>query len=130
MAEIKTFFHNVPWEDGLGMSQGYSVDGRVHISGQFAHDAKGELVGVGDFDAQFSQTAANLDVVLAGFGLGRDNIAEALIYMTHSVDDFEGLTRSWRAYVGDHRPAVTMIGVAGLAFPGQRLEIRVVAYAG
>jgi len=30
--------------------------------------------------------------------------------------------------VGDHRPAVTLVGVSGLAFPQQLIEVRAVAH--
>ncbi|MEO6341439.1 MAG: RidA family protein [Caulobacteraceae bacterium] len=128
MAQITTYDHGVPWELGHGMTQGYCVNGVIYISGQLAHDMNGSLVGEGDFEAQVRQTLANLDRVLAGFNVGRSNIAEFTIYLTSPTEQLETFGRLFKAYVGDHRSAATLIGVTALAFPGQLIEIRAVAH--
>lgn len=125
-----TYNHGVPWEDGFGVTQGYSVNGTVYISGQFSHDMQGAFVGEGDFEAQTRQTLENLDRVLAGFNLTRSNIAEMVVYLTNPSEHFERCVALYKEYVGGHRPAGTLIGVSGLAFPHQLIEIRAVAHAG
>ena len=125
-----TYDHGVPWEEAYGVTQGYSVNGTIFISGQFSHDMAGAFVGQGDFDAQVRQTLENLDRVLAGFGVTRSNIAEMVIYLTNPREHFEPCVRLFKDYVGGHRPAGTLIGVSGLAFPEQLVEIRAVAHAG
>jgi 2-iminobutanoate/2-iminopropanoate deaminase len=130
MAQVTTYDHGVPWELAHGMTQGYCVGGTIYISGQFSHDMDGGFVGEGDFEAQLQQTFANLDRVLAGFNVGRSNIAELTIYLTNPKDHFEAFGRLYKAYVGDHRPAATVVGVTGLAFPPQLVEIRAVAHTG
>jgi len=129
MPQITTYDHGVPWELGHGMTQGYCVNGVIYISGQFAHDMDGALVGEGDFEAQVRQALANLDRVLAGFGVGRSNIAEFTIYLTNPTEQLETFGRLFKAYVGEHRCAATLVGVTSLAFPGQLTEIRAVAHA-
>lgn len=125
-----TYNHGVPWEDGFGVTQGYSVNGTVYISGQFSHDMQGAFVGEGDFEAQTRQTLENLDRVLAGFNLTRSNIAEMVVYLTNPSEHFERCVALYKEYVGEHRPAGTLIGVSGLAFPHQLIEIRAVAHTG
>ncbi|WP_225869857.1 RidA family protein [Glaciimonas sp. PCH181] len=71
----------------------------------------------------------NLDRVLAGFGVTKSNIAHMEIYLTDSQAHFAPLAVLFKEYVGDHRPAATVIGVSGLAFPHQLVEIHVVAHA-
>ncbi|WP_437676534.1 RidA family protein [Sorangium sp. So ce131] len=125
-----TYNHGVPWEEGFGVTQGYNVNGTVYISGQFSHDMQGAFIGEGDFEAQTRKTLENLDRVLAGFNLTRSNIAEMVIYLTNPSEHFERCVRLYKEYVGQHRPAGTLIGVSGLAFPHQLIEIRAVAHAG
>ncbi|WP_210367163.1 RidA family protein [Bacillus sp. REN3] len=124
----KTYNHGVPWEESYGLTQGYSVNGTIYISGQFSHDMQGEFVGEGDFELQARQTLKNLDRVLEGFGVTRSNIAEMEIFLTNPQEHFEQCVVLFKEYVGDHRPAGTLIGVSGLAFPHQLIEIRAVAH--
>jgi len=123
-----TYNHGVPWEEGNGVTQAYSVNGTIYISGQFSHDMAGAFVG-GDIEAQTRQTFANLDRVLAGFGITRSNLAYVEIYLTNAPEHFERAVRMFREYVGDHRPAATCIGVTYLASPEQLVEISAVAHA-
>ena len=123
-----TYNHGVAWEDTYGVSQGYSVNGTIYISGQFSHDMQGAFVGDGDFEAQTRQTLENLDRVLAGFSVTKTNIAELVVYLTNPSEHFEQCVVLLKEYVGQHRPAGTLIGVNGLAFPHQLIEIRAVAH--
>ena len=122
------FSHGVPWEDAYGVSQGYGINGTIYVAGQFAHDVQGNFVGEGDFEAQMRKTLENLDRVLAGFHVTRTNIAEIVIYLTQPSEHFERCVTLFKEYVGRHRPATTLIGVSGLAFPQQLIEIRAVAH--
>jgi enamine deaminase RidA (YjgF/YER057c/UK114 family) len=125
-----TYQHGVPWDGAHGISQGYSINGTIYISGQLSHDMKGEFVGEGDIEAQTRQTLENLDRVLAGFGATRANLANVTLYLTNPQEHFEPVVRQFKDYVGEHRPAGTLIGVTGLAFPAQLIEISAVAHAG
>jgi 2-iminobutanoate/2-iminopropanoate deaminase len=129
-SKATTYTHGVSWEEGFGVSQGYSVNGTIYISGQFSHDMTGAFVGEGDFEAQAKQTLENLDRVLAGFGATRDHLAEVVAYLTNPKEHLEPFAALYKAYVGKHRPAATLIGVTGLAFPHQLVEIRAVAHTG
>ncbi|KZE77689.1 translation initiation inhibitor [Paenibacillus elgii] len=128
MTMAKTYNHGVAWEEAFGVTQGYSVNGNIYISGQFSHDMQGAFVGEGDIEAQTRQTLENLDRVLAGFGVTRSNIAEMEVFLTNPQEHFEQFIVLYKEYVGDHRPAATLVGVSGLAFPHQLIEIRAVAH--
>ncbi len=128
MAKVTTYNHGVAWEEAYGTSQGRSVNGAIYISGQFSHDMQGAFVGVGDFEAQTRQTLENLDRVLAGFDVTKSNIAHMDIYLANPREHFEPFGILFKEYVGQHRPAATLIGVTGLAFPEQLIEIRAVAH--
>ncbi len=62
MNTVKTYNHNL-WDHGI--SQGYRVNNKLYISGQFSHNSTGEFIGRGDIRAQTLQTLENLDHVLA-----------------------------------------------------------------
>lgn len=128
MTKVKTYNHGVAWEEGNGVTQGYSVNGTIYISGQFSHDMEGTFVGEGDIEAQTRQTLENLDRVLAGFGVTRSNLAYVELYLTNGQEHAEPSIRLFKEYMGQHRPAGSLIGVTSLAFPEQLIEISAVAY--
>ncbi|WP_017813261.1 RidA family protein [Paenibacillus shenyangensis] len=127
MTTIQTYNHDL-WDHGI--SQGYRVDNTVYISGQFSHNAQGEFIGAGDIQAQVLQTLENLDTVLAEFGLTRSNLAYVELYLTNAQEHGETAIELFKQYVGEHRPAGSMIGVTYLALPEQWVEIRAVAHVG
>ncbi len=129
MKIAKTFNHGVAWEEGSGISQGYSINGTIYVSGQFSHDMQSAFVGAGDIEAQTRQTLENLDRVLAGFGVTKADLAYVEIYLTDVKGDFEPCIRLFNEYMGQHRPAGSLIGVAELAFPEQLIEISAIAHA-
>ncbi|SHI72128.1 Enamine deaminase RidA, house cleaning of reactive enamine intermediates, YjgF/YER057c/UK114 family [Clostridium amylolyticum] len=128
MSNAKIYSHGLPWDGEHGISQGYCIDGIIYISGQFSHDMQGTFVGEGDIEAQTKQTLENLDRVLAGFGATRLNLAEVEIFLTNPQEHFEKCISIFKEYMGDHRPAGTLVGVSGMAFPDQLIEIRAIAH--
>lgn len=111
------------------ISQGYSVNGTIYISGQYSHDTQDAVVSEGNFEAQVRQTLKNIDRVLAGFHVTKSNIAEVVVYLTNPREQSALLAPLLQEYMGEHRPAGTVIGVTGLWYPEQLIEIRVVAHA-
>ncbi|CAH2717069.1 Putative aminoacrylate peracid reductase RutC [Neobacillus rhizosphaerae] len=125
MTNVKTYDHGL-WDHGI--TQGYSVNGTIYISGQFSHDMEGAFIGEGDIEAQTRQTLENLDRVLEGFGVTKSNLAYMDIYLTNAQEHFEPVLRLFKEYVGQHRPAGSLIGVTYLASPEQLIEISAVAH--
>lgn len=126
MAVVKTYNHNL-WDHGI--SQGYSVNGILYVSGQFSHNEAGEFVGVGNIETQTRQTLDNLNRVLAEFDITKANLAYVEIYLTNAQEHGELVIELFKEYLGEHhRPAGSLIGVNYLAFPEQWVEIRAVAH--
>ncbi|WP_078578701.1 RidA family protein [Salipaludibacillus agaradhaerens] len=123
-----TYNHGVAWEEGSGISQGYSVNGMIYISGQLSHDMESTFIGAGDIEVQTKQTLENLDRVLTGFGASKANLAYVEIYLTNVKEHFEPCIKLFREYMGQHRPAGSLIGVTELAFPEQLIEISAIAH--
>ncbi|AIQ48574.1 translation initiation inhibitor [Paenibacillus sp. FSL R7-0273] len=125
MATVKTYNHDL-WDHGI--SQGYSVNGTLYISGQFSHDTEGVFVGENDIEAQTLQTLKNLDRVLEQFGITKSNLAYVEIYLTNAQEHIELCIPLFKEYMGQHRPAGSCIGVTYLASPEQLIEISAVAH--
>jgi 2-iminobutanoate/2-iminopropanoate deaminase len=62
------------------LSQGYRVGKLLFVSGQAAIDANGEIVGVGDFDAQAEQVFANLERVLRAGVSSLESVIKVTIF--------------------------------------------------
>jgi len=72
---------------GLYSHAGCMEEGRaVYLAGQLSVGAGGEVVGTGDFDAQFRQVFKNLHDVLVGMGLDWHSVIKFTTYLVHSQD--------------------------------------------
>lgn len=56
------------------------------IAGQLSVGSDGEVVGKGDFEAQFDQVFSNLATVLKGVDTDFDDVIKFTTYMVHSQD--------------------------------------------
>lgn len=120
---------------GLGTPTGYShvtisSPGRmVHVAGQVARDAAGNVVGAGDLAAQTGQVYANLEVALAAAGAGWKDVVKVVTYVVELTPEKAAVVRAVRsARLGQGPyPASTMVGVTSLVTAGLLIEIEVVA---
>ena len=76
-----------PYEP-FNISQAFRAGDLVFVSGQAALDSGGNLVGIGDFDAQARQAFENLQSVLAAAGSGLEKVIKVTIYLT-DMSNFE-----------------------------------------
>ena len=111
------------------IAPGWQVGNLLFLSGQAAISPAGELVGVGDFDAQLAQVMANIDRVLAAGGSDRSRIVKVTIYLT-DMSNFPPIVDARRKYFTAPYPADTIVEVKSLALPELMLEIDVIATAG
>jgi enamine deaminase RidA (YjgF/YER057c/UK114 family) len=102
----------------------------VHVAGQAPFNEKGEVVGKGDFVAQFTQVMSNLKRAVEGAGGRPNQFAVLTIYIT----DFEPywnnkkpLGSAYRAVFGKYFPAITLVEVKRLYDPNCMVEISGVA---
>jgi enamine deaminase RidA (YjgF/YER057c/UK114 family) len=98
----------------------------IHVSGQLALDAEGNLVGHGDLGAQTERVFENLGEVLKANGATFDDVVKIQTYFT----TFEGLadSRAVRArYLTNDPPASTAVRVGGLVMEDALLEVDLVA---
>lgn len=108
------------------ISQAIRVGDLVYTSGQAAIDLAGNLVGVGDFDAQAQQVFDNLRAVLEAADSGLDRIVKVTIYLT-DMANFPKVVQLRERFFSKPYPADTILEVRALAMPELEIEIEAVA---
>jgi enamine deaminase RidA (YjgF/YER057c/UK114 family) len=100
----------------------------VHIGGQDAVNASGEIVGKGDIVAQTEQILANVRAALEAGGARPEHIIKWNIYIVEGQPLQEGFGAFQRAWPEvPNPPAITMAFVSGLAHPDFLVEMDAVA---
>lgn len=102
---------------------------RVHLAGQTALNAAGEIVS-GGIVAQFEQALGNLLTALAGAGGRPEHLASVTIYLV-DLAGYRAHAREigavWRRLAGTEYPAMAGIGVARLWDDAALVELQGVA---
>lgn len=116
----------MPWEGIYGYAQAVKKGNTVWISGQLGHNEKGELAE--GMEAQMKQTYANIKELLSRYDMTMENVVEEVIYAMDMTTAFEA-RKNFKTEFYDNPESVasTMVGVSGLALPGQLVEIKIVA---
>jgi 2-iminobutanoate/2-iminopropanoate deaminase len=108
------------------ISQAIRVGDLLFVSGQAAIDEHGQLVGVGDFDAQAEQAFTNLERVLEAGGSGLREVVKVTIFLT-DMSNFPKIVDLRGKWFSEPYPADTIVQVAALALPELVIEIEAVA---
>jgi enamine deaminase RidA (YjgF/YER057c/UK114 family) len=105
----------------------------VRVAGQAPFDEAGQVVGKGDFLAQFTQVMRNLKTAVEAVGGQPTDYAELTIYIT-SLEDYwnnkKPIGAAYRAVFGKYFPAITLVEVSRLYNPDCMIEISAVAVIG
>jgi enamine deaminase RidA (YjgF/YER057c/UK114 family) len=102
----------------------------VHVAGQAPFDERGQVVGKGDFVAQFSQVMSNLKTAIQALGGRPNQYAVLTIYITNLEaywDNKKPLGAAYRQVFGKYFPAITLVEVTRLYNPDCMIEISGVA---
>jgi reactive intermediate/imine deaminase len=98
----------------------------IHVSGQIAIDAGGNLVGPGDVRAQTRQVFENLKAILEANGATFADVVKIGTYLT-TLDDLAGMREVRSEYLTTEPPASTAVQVVALVVPEALIEIDLVA---
>ncbi|MDQ0752630.1 2-iminobutanoate/2-iminopropanoate deaminase [Streptomyces africanus] len=123
MTAIDVYDHAIPAESHFGYAQAIRSGDLIHVSGQLSFDEAGGFRPEDDIAAQLAGTYANIDKVLAHYGVTRNQIVSQTLYVVDLVKNADAVAEGNRAYFGAHRPVSTALGVTELTFPGQAVEI-------
>ena len=121
--------------EGLSKPNGYTQvvvaqPGKlVYVSGQVPLNAKGELVGRGDFRAQVTQVMDNLKTALTAAGATMKDVVKVNYYVVNLKPEQVPVIREVRSkyFSAEHPPAGTLVGVTALVQEGYMIEIEAVA---
>lgn len=119
------------WQDDYGFSQAVEVESAertLYCAGQTSGDADGNVLHPGDMMRQIRTAMQNLEEVLTEAGYGLADVARLNVYTL----DVDATIEHWGEIVGPlaeagNRPAMTLLGVARLAFPEMMVEIEATA---
>lgn len=107
-------------------SQVVKAGNLVFIAGQTATNAQGEVVGVGDVEAQARQVYANIEAAVRSVGGTLANLVKTVTYIT-SRDSFPIVSRVRQEVLTRDLPTSTLLIVSGLARPEFLVEVEAVA---
>jgi 2-iminobutanoate/2-iminopropanoate deaminase len=101
----------------------------VYVSGQVPLNAKGEVVGKGDFRAQVTQVMDNLNAALVAAGATMKDVVKLNYYVVNLKPEQVPVIREVRSkyFSAEHPPAGTLVGVTALVQEGYMIEIEAVA---
>jgi len=110
----------------FNIAQGYMVGDLIFTSGQASIDPQGNIVGVGDFDAQAEQSFMNLSAVLKQGGSSLAQVIKVTIYLT-DMTNFSKIVALRERFFSAPYPADTLVEVTSLALPELEIEIEAIA---
>ena len=117
------------WPPPKGYANGMAGRGRtVLVGGQIGWDAEGRFAQ--GFLRQVEQALRNILAILAEAGGRPEHIGRMTWYVTDMAeyrDSLRALGPVYRAVMGRHFPAMTLVQVAALVEPEARLEIEATA---
>ncbi len=98
----------------------------VFVSGQVAYGRDGQIVGVGDVEAQATQVMENVGACLLEAGARFDDVTKVTVFLVDMAHRDQVATVRDRYFRGNN-PASTLVQVAGLVHPDLLLEIEAIA---
>ncbi|MFC0111066.1 Rid family hydrolase [Kibdelosporangium aridum] len=138
MAKTESF--GLPWEEAYGYVQAIQHGDTIYVSGQVANDGPeliakapvdehGKITDFGNMADQMRQTYVNAAKILERFGATLANVVEEVVYVLDvpTAMQVAGPVRKEAYGREDPQVASTILGVTGLAFPEQLVEIKMIA---
>ena len=118
------------WPRPKGYNNGIVAEGRfLAVAGQIGWNERGEFVG-DEFLAQAQQALQNIVTILKEAG-GRPEHLVRLVWYVLDTIEYRAVSRelgaAYRAIVGDHYPAMTLVEVRALLEDRARVEIEATA---
>lgn len=113
----------------IGFSSAVRAGDLVFVAGTTAVDSSGAVVGGDDPYEQTREILRKISTTLSAAGTDMSRVVQTRMYLTRA-EHWEDVGRAHGEVFADHRPAATMVVVAGLLDPGMLIEIEVVASLG
>jgi len=130
--ETVTFVTVPEWPSPKGYANGALGQGRVlHVAGQIGIDSDGVIASDDGVVSEMAQALDNVLAVVRAAGGAPQHIASMTIYCTDVERYYQAgrsLRQVWKQRLGDHYPAMALIGVTRLFESSAAIEIQAVAY--
>lgn len=111
-------------------SHGYKIDVGdseiIFTTGQIALDKDGNVVGIGDIEAQTEFVFESLQNILKEAGASLDDVIKATTYVT-DINDFPKISPIRNKYFKTAEPVSTLVEVNKLVKENCKIEIEVIA---
>ncbi len=115
-------------EKAYGYSHGVRIGDDIKISGAVSMDDEGNPTAVGDLEQQMKNAYADLEQVLAHYGLTFDDVVVENVFTTDMAGFLEVASYRNTIYTKQF-PTGTWLEVKGLALPEFLIEIELEAHA-
>ncbi len=122
MSERTRVATGTKWEPLVGYSRLVKVDRFIYVTGTTATLADGGYVQGGAYE-QACQALRNIDAALAMVGAGLKDVVRTRLYVTDIRRDWQEVGRAHAEFLGDVRPATSMLEVSRLIEDWMLVEI-------
>jgi enamine deaminase RidA (YjgF/YER057c/UK114 family) len=120
----QNFSSGAKWENVVGYSRAVRFDSRIYVTGTTATNEQNEIIGVGDMYTQAVQAFRNIGSILTKAGATFADVVRTRIYVT-DISQWEAVGKAHFEFLGQTRPATTMVEVKGLIDSRMLVEIEV-----
>lgn len=122
MSDRLNIHTGAPWEAIVGYCRAVRVGSQVAVTGTAAVGENGEVVGVGDANAQTRRCLEIIERALKDAGASLTDVVRTRIYVT-DISQWEAVGRAHGEVFGEVYPATTMVEVSALIDPDMLVEI-------
>jgi enamine deaminase RidA (YjgF/YER057c/UK114 family) len=132
MTDVHTKLHPRSWKEAKGFANGVVAEGQgrlVFLAGQIGWNAQQKFES-GDFIAQTHQALANIVTLVEEAGGKVEHITRLTWFVTDKKEylaRLRELGEAYRAVMGRHFPAMTLVQVAALVEDEAKVEIEATA---
>ena len=115
------------WKRGMGYAHGMTARGRIVVTaGQIGWDPVTNAMTSDDFATQTAQALRNVMAVARAGGAGPEHLVRLMWFVTSREEYLAAgaaLGAAYRAAIGAHYPAMSVVVVAALLEPRAKVEI-------